>query len=72
MPRYDYECKRGHVIERSVPLAKAPGPVWIRCNVRVCSSPKGHQPDCYCGLRANRRQVYRVAVSGDLPTRGAF
>lgn len=72
MPRFDYKCPRGHVTERTVSLAKAPGPKWIRCHVHTSTT---HYPNCRanhdCGLQATR-QMPLVGVGGDLPTRGAF
>lgn len=76
MPRYDYECPRGHVTERVVPLKKAPGPKAVKCVVHIGGPGSTHYPNCAeahtCGLRAKRREVYTVGVGGDLPTRGAF
>lgn len=78
MPIYEYECKRGHVTLRTVPLAKAPGAKYVKCDNHRGSGDSGstHYEGCakahVCGLRANRREVYRVGVGGDLPTRGAF
>jgi hypothetical protein len=73
MPRYDYKCDRGHVTERVVRLADAPGPKWIRCHVHMSTT---HYENCRanhdCGLQAKRVEVYQVGVGGDLPTRGAF
>lgn len=76
MPIYEYECKQGHVTLRTVPLAKAPGPKYIKCDDHRGGEGSTHYPNCakehVCGLRANRREVYKVGVGGDLPTRGAF
>jgi len=80
MPLYEYKCPSDHVTERVISLQKTP-PKWIKCDYHRgsgvpgrthyegCGGPKGGHT---CGLRAKKVQVYRVGVTGDLPTRGAF
>lgn len=64
MPIHEFECPAGHVTQRVFKLNdKLPG--WLVCGE---TKPKSQR----CGKRAKRRQVYRVSVGGDLPTRGAF
>lgn len=72
MPIYEFECPSGHVTSRPFKLSdKLPG--WTKCQQHTSTT---HYPGCAkthtCGKRAKRRQVYRVGVGGDLPTRGAF
>lgn len=64
MPVQEYVCKRTHVTQRIVSLKETP-PKYVKCQ----HSTRAKGP---CGLRAIKQQVYRVSVSGDLPTRGAF
>jgi len=71
MPTFEYVCPRGHTTEKTVSFEKAPGPKAIRCNNRTRQFGRGAAGH-YCGLQANRINVYKVAVSGDLPTRGSF
>lgn len=73
MPIQEYECPRKHVTTKVISIEKSPGPGYIKCPRHASMT---HYPGCaashVCGLRATRREVYRVGVGGDLPTRGAF
>jgi hypothetical protein len=73
MPIQEYVCSRKHLTMKMVSLAKSPGPKFVKCPVHLSTT---HSPGCSkihgCGLRATRREVYRVSVGGDLPTRSAF
>lgn len=70
MPRYEYECPLGHVTEKVVGI-RDDAPATVRCPKWILSYPDA-EPERRCGRRAKKRTVYRVGVTGDLPTRGAF
>lgn len=56
MPVQEYICPDKHVSVRRFTFIQQPK-VWVKCQ---------------CGKRAKKREVYRVGVGGDLPTRSAF
>lgn len=70
MPVYEYECGKGHVTTRIVPLRREPSKT-IRCNAPI-GNGRCTTNGLKCKRRARKRTTYRVSVGGDLPTRGAF
>lgn len=71
MPTYEYICPRGHVTEKTVRFQDAPGPGRLRCKTHTSITHCDDSGD-ECNLVALKKTVYRVGVTGDLPTRGSF
>jgi hypothetical protein len=72
MPVYEFKCPSQHVTTRVFGI-KAVLPKFVKCLVHKSTT---HSPGCakfhQCNKRAARVEVYKIAVQGDLPTRGAF